>query len=278
MDVFEDLIHEKREGRACALATIVTAKRGGAAQGGARMVVHEDGSFVGSVGGGPAEDEIVLVAREAVATGRPRTVSFSLCDPDLDAGLVRGGRLDVHVEPILPTPVLHLFGAGEIGLVTARTARAAGWHTVIVDHRARFANAERFPDALDIRVEPLETAMAALKPDRRSAVFIDTRCHERDATVLEWALRTEAGYIGMVGSKRKVAKILARLQSEGFAADALDRIHAPVGLDIGAETPEEIAIAVLAEMIAWRRGAAVARSIMRVEAAAPADAARREAC
>lgn len=264
MDVYEDLIRERSEGRACALATIVAVKGSIPSHENAKMVVHEDGSIVGTVGGGPAEAEVIAAAREVIAKGRPSMISFSLHDnPKMDSGMVCGGSLDVYVEPVAPEPVMYLFGAGHVGLVTARAARAAGWRTVIVDDRPEFANAERFPDATEIHAQPFATAMAGLKPNRRAAIFIATRCHELDGEVLRWAVDTEAGYIGMIGSKRKVLTVYAKLQADGVPATAFERVHAPVGLDIAAESPEEIAVSVVAELIAWRRGAESVRPIMR---------------
>jgi xanthine dehydrogenase accessory factor len=264
MDVYEDLIRERSEGRACALATIVAVKGSIPSHENAKMVVHEDGSIVGTVGGGPAEAEVIIAAREVIAKGRPSMISFSLHDnPNMDSGMVCGGSLDVYVEPVAPEPVMYLFGAGHVGLVTARAARAAGWRTVIVDDRPEFANAERFPAAQEILAQPFETAMAGLKPNRRSAIFIATRCHDLDGKVLRWAVDTEAGYIGMIGSKRKVLTVFAKLQADGVPAASFERVHAPVGLDIAAESPEEIAVSVVAELIAWRRGAESVRPIMR---------------
>lgn len=264
MDVYEDLIREKHEGRACAMATIVAFKGSIPSHENAKMIVHEDGSIVGTVGGGPAEAEVILAARDVIAKGKPAMISFSLHDnPKLDTGMVCGGSLDVYVEPICPAPVMYVFGAGHVGLVTARAARAAGWDTVVADDRPEFANAERFPTASAIHAESFETAMAALKPNARSAIFIATRCHELDGQILRWAVDTPAGYIGMIGSKRKVLTVFAKLQSDGVPAEAFERVHAPVGLDIGAETPEEIAVSVTAELIAWRRGASSVLPIMR---------------
>lgn len=256
MDVYEDLIRERSEGRACALATIVAFKGSIPAAHDAKMLVHEDGSIVGTVGGGPAEAEVILAARDVIARGRPQMVSFSLHDhPKLDTGMVCGGSLDVYVEPVVPQPVMYLFGAGHVGVVTARAAEAAGWATVIVDDRPEFATAERFPGASAVRAEPFESAMAALDPNPRSAIFIATRCHELDGRVLKWAVGTKAGYVGMIGSKRKVQTVFGALTGEGVPPEAFDRVHAPVGLAIGAETPAEIAVSVVAEVIAWRRGA-----------------------
>lgn len=264
MDVYEDLIRERNEGRACALATIVAFKGSIPAADDAKMVVHEDGSIVGTVGGGPAEAEVILAAAEVIAKARPQMVSFQLHEnPKFDTGMVCGGSLDVYVEPIVPQPTMYVFGAGHVGLVTARAAQAAGWQTVIVDDRPEFANADRFPMAREIHAEPFEAAMAALKPNRRAAIFIATRCHELDGQVLKWAVGTDAGYVGMIGSRRKVLTVFARLQSEGIPVEAFEKVHAPVGLDIGAQTPDEIAVSVLAEVIAWRRGAEKVRPIMR---------------
>lgn len=264
MDVYEDLIRERNEGRACALATIVAVKGSIPSHENAKMVVHEDGSIVGTIGGGAAEAQVIVAAGEVIAKGRPAMVSFSLHDnPKMDSGMVCGGSLDVYVEPIAPEPVMYLFGAGHVGLVTARAARAAGWRTVIVDDRPEFANAERFPDADAIHSEAFDAALATLKPNRRSAIFIATRSHDLDGRMLRWAVDTDAGYIGMIGSKRKILTVYGRLQADGVSASAFERVHAPVGLDIGAESPEEIAVSVLAELIAWRRGASSVRPIMR---------------
>jgi xanthine dehydrogenase accessory factor len=264
MDVYEDLIAERAAGRACALATIVNVQGSIPSHASAKMVVHEDGSITGTVGGGAAEAEVILAAREVIASERPQMVSFALHEnPKLDTGMVCGGSLDVYVEPIVPAPVLHLFGAGHVGLLTAKAATLAGLETIVVDDRPEFANAERFPDARAIHAESFATAMAALAPNRRSMVVIATRCHEIDGEVLDWALGTEAGYIGMIGSRRKVLTVHERLRAAGRPAAAFERVHAPVGLDIGAETPEEIAISVVAEIIAWRRDAAAVRPLMR---------------
>lgn len=268
MDVYEDLIAERAAGRACALATIVNVQGSIPSHASAKMVVHEDGSIVGTVGGGPAEAEVIFAAREAIARERPKMVSFALHEnPKLDTGMVCGGSLDVYVEPIVPVPVLHLFGAGHVGILTAKVARLAGLETVVVDDRPEFANPERFPEARAIHSESFAAAMAALKPNRRSMIFIATRCHEIDGEVLRWAIGTEAGYIGMIGSRRKVLTVFGRLQSEGIPASAFERVHAPVGLDIGAETPEEIAVSVVAELVAWRRDAETVRPLMRNMAA-----------
>lgn len=268
MDVYDALIAERDAGHACALATIVNVQGSIPSHASAKMLVREDGSIAGTVGGGPVEAEVILAAREAIAEDKPRMAAFALREnPKLDTGMVCGGSLDIFIEPIVPAPVLHLFGAGHVGVLLARAARFAGMRTVIVDDRAAFANAERFPDSLAIHAGSFDASMAALRPNRRSMIFIATRCHGIDAEVLRWALGTGAGYIGMIGSQRKVLTIFDRLRGEGFDDAAFERVHAPVGLDIGARTPEEIAVSVVAELVAWRREAAAVRPLMRNMAA-----------
>lgn len=277
-NVYEELIREQEAGRPCAMATIVAFKGSIPAHCNAKMLIREDGSIAGTVGGGPVEAEVILAARDVIAADRPTMLSYQLHDnPRLDTGMVCGGSLDIYVEPIVPKPVVYLFGAGHVGVMVEKAARLAGFDTVVVDDRPEFADAEHFPDTSKILAEPFEAAMAELAPNPRSLVFIATRCHELDGKVLEWALRTPAGYIGMIGSRRKVTTVFTRLQANGVPAEAFERVHAPVGLDIGADTPEEIAISVVAEFVAWRRHAAAAQPIMRSMGALAEPALRKEA-
>jgi xanthine dehydrogenase accessory factor len=186
---------------------------------------------------------------------QPRKMTFNLNhEAAYDAGLICGGTLEIFVEPILPQPILYIFGGGHVSLGLARTAHAAGFAIGVVDDRAAFANAERFPMASEICTS-YEEAFEKLKPNTSSYVVIVTRGHKDDMRVLAWAARTEARYVGMIGSKRKVLSVYKALEKEGFSLEEFERIHAPVGLDIGALTPEEIAISITAELIAVRRNA-----------------------
>lgn len=264
MDIYEELIREREDGRPCAIATIVNVVGSIPSYASAKMLVRENGTIVGTVGGGPAEAEVIREAAEVIATGHPKMLSFGLHDnPEMDSGMVCGGSLDVFVEAIRPAPVLYLFGAGHVGVVTARAARLAGLEVVVIDDRAEFACAERFPNVQAIHVGEFEAVMERLSPNRRALIFIATRCHEIDGRVLRWAVGTPAGYVGMIGSKRKVVTVFDRLVAEGLSPEAFARVHAPVGLDIGADTPEEIAISVAAEMVAHVRGAAAVRPLVR---------------
>ncbi|SJZ66417.1 XdhC family protein [Consotaella salsifontis] len=265
MDVFEELIRERGAGRRCALATIVKVEGSVPSHSSARMLVREDGSIVGTVGGGAAEWQAIAMAKETMESGRSQMLSLSLkANPALEPGMVCGGNLDIFIEPIVPATVLYLFGAGHVGLMTARAASLVGLKVEVVDDRPEFANAERFPDAEAIHVGDLDAVTASLEPNARALVFIATRSHELDRQILAWALTKPGGYIGMIGSKRKVQTVFNQLRLEGFSVEDFARVHAPVGLEIGAATPEEIAVSVVAEMIAHLRGAEAARSLSRI--------------
>jgi xanthine dehydrogenase accessory factor len=185
---------------------------------------------------------------------KPRTLTFNLNqNPKYDTGLVCGGTLDIFIEPVLPVPVLYLFGAGHVAVNLYKVAHNAGFDVIVVDDRETYANRDRFPEAREIHAADFDQAMARLAPGESAYIVIVTRGHRDDMRVLRWAVQTPARYIGMIGSKRKVIAIYRELEKEGLSPELLDRVHAPVGLDIGAVTPEEIAVAITAELIAIRR-------------------------
>jgi len=254
MDIYEEIIRLRREGRNSALATIINTQGSIPSFITAKMLIRDDGSIVGTIGGGGAEWEIIRVAREVIEREKPVTVSFDLNkQPGLDAGMVCGGSLEIYVEPLVAAPTLYIFGAGHTGRATYQVARPAGFDVVVIDDRPAFANRQNYPEARDIVVADLDAAMAQLAPTPASYILILTPSHLSDMRVLRWAISTPARYIGMIGSKRKVTGIFHELQKEGCRAEHFKAVHAPVGLDIGAQTPEEIAISILAEMVACRR-------------------------
>lgn len=261
MDVYEEIILLRREGRSCALASIINTVGSIPGSSSAKMLVRDDGSIVGTIGGGAGELEVIAIARQVIESEKPQTVSFNLTQrPGIDAGMVCGGSLDIFVEPIVPNPTLYIFGAGHTGLATYRVARSAGFDVVIVDDREAFANRERFPDAKGIVVAELDLAVLQLSPNAASYVVSLTPGHLTDLRVLRWAVGTEARYIGMMGSRRKVTGIFQELQKEGVIPERLADVHAPIGLEIGADNPEEIAISIVAELIACRRRCTAALS------------------
>jgi xanthine dehydrogenase accessory factor len=254
MDIYEEIVKLRQEGRRGAVATIVNVRGSIPSFETAKMLVRDDGSIVGTIGGGCVEAEIWQAAREVMETEKPRTLTFNFNqDPKYDTGLVCGGTLDIFVEAIVPPALLYIFGAGHVSVSLYQVARSAGFDVTVVDDRETYANRERFPEAKEVIAEDFDRAMARLSPNESAYLVIVTRGHRDDMRVLRWAVQTPARYIGMIGSKRKTITIFRELTKEGLAADLFERVHAPVGLDIGAITPEEIAVAITAELIAARR-------------------------
>ena len=254
MDIYEEIVKLRREGRRGAVATIVSVRGSIPSFRTAKMLVRDDGSIEGTIGGGCVEADVWQAAREVMEEEKPRTLTFNLNqNPKYDTGLVCGGTLDIFIEPVLPVPVLYLFGAGHVAVNLYKVAHNAGFDVIVVDDRETYANRERFPEAREIYADDFDQTMARLAPNESAYIVIVTRGHRDDMRVLRWAVQTPARYIGMIGSKRKVIAIYRELQNEGLPPELFERVHAPVGLDIGAVTPEEIAVAITAELIAMRR-------------------------
>ena len=255
MDLFEEIVKMRRAGQRAALATIVHTNGSIPSYESSRMLVREDGSISGTIGGGCVEAEVWAAAKEVMLKEAPRKMVFNLNnEASYDNGLICGGTLEVFVEPILPQPMLHLFGGGHVSMAVAKAASAAGFGIGIVDDREAFANAGRFPMAVDIHTS-YEDAFAKICPNASSYLLIVTRGHKEDMRVLAWAVRTEARYIGMIGSKRKVLSVYKALENDGYKPEEFERVFAPMGMEIGALSPEEIAVSIVAELIAVRRNA-----------------------
>jgi len=255
MDLFEEIVRMRKAGQRAALATIVHTNGSIPSYESSRMLVREDGSIAGTIGGGCVEADVWAAAKEVITKESPRKMVFQLNnEASYDNGLICGGTLEVFVEPILPHPVACIFGGGHISMALAKLANAAGFGIVVIDDREQFANKERFPMAQEIFTSYGE-AYARIKPNASSYLVIVTRGHRDDMRVLAWAVRTEARYIGMIGSKRKVLSVYQALEKEGFSPEEFKRVYAPMGLEIGALSPEEIAISIAAELVAVRRTA-----------------------
>lgn len=254
MDLFDEIVRLRREGQKCALATIVQVNGSIPSYESAKLLVREDGSMAGTIGGGCVEAEVWNAAREVIATERPRQMKFSLGqDAAYDNGLICGGQLEVFVEAIVPQPQAYIFGAGHISKSLCKVAAIAGFAPTVIDNREQYANRDRFPEADAVFAEEYEDLFPKLNIRDTSYIVIVTRGHRDDMRVLRWALGTPARYIAMIGSRRKVIGVMKELEKEGVSAGSLDRLFAPMGFDIGAITPEEIAVSVVAEMIAARR-------------------------
>ena len=258
MDLFEEIVKMRRAGQRGALATIVHTNGSIPSYESSRMLVREDGSLVGTIGGGCVEADVWAAAKEVMQKESPRKMVFNLNnEPSYDNGLICGGTVEIFVEPILPQPIVYVFGAGHVSMAMAKAASAAGFAIGVVDDREAFANLQRFPMAQDVFTS-YEQAFEKIQPNASTYLVIVTRGHKEDMRVLAWAVRTQARYIGMIGSKRKVLSVYKALEKEGYRPDEFERVYAPMGLEIGALSPEEIAISIVAELIAVRRNAASA--------------------
>ena len=260
-EVLEAVLRAETSGEAAAMVTVVATEGSTPQKAGARMVVFADGRIVGTIGGGCLEAEMSWRAREAIGGRRPKLVSYDLTpDQAGEDGLVCGGRMQVFIEPIEGTPVLCLFGAGHVAQPLARMAKACGFRVEVVDDRVKFANAERFPEADAIVVDDFTAAASRLTLGSNSYAIVVTRGHKGDGEALRAVLGRGVRFVGLLGSRPKVVHIFAALEEQGVPREELARVHAPLGLEIGAQTPDEIAVSILAEMIAVRRGVDPART------------------
>jgi len=254
MDIYREIAKAIAEGESVALATVVLATAGSPRKEGTKMLVRKDGSTMGTVGGGGVEAQVCQEALEVIEEGKPRLLHFGLAGEEGEQrGMICGGRMDVFIEPIVAQPTLHLFGAGHISLAVAEIGKLLGFRVVVMDQDPESADPERFPEADMILVEQWEQLLPKLKIDDSSYLVILTGNHVTDQIVLEWALGTEARYIGMVGSKSKREAIFSNLLAKGIAEGSLDKVRSPIGLEIYAETPEEIAVSILAQIVKIRR-------------------------
>jgi xanthine dehydrogenase accessory factor len=251
MDIFEEVVRLKAHGRSSALATIVECKGSSPQKQGAKMLVRDDGTIMGTLGGGCIEADVVAYARMAMQDGQPRTVPFELTEKE--GGLVCGGTLTVYIEPVFADPRLVVLGAGHVGKALAKLARFAGFHVTVADDRAQFANRDTVPDAHELVVSEFPEVFSSIPVNRGTYLVIATRGHNHDFETVRAALRTDAGYIGLLGSRRKKGILINTLKASGFPQEDIQRVIIPVGLPIGSVSPEEIAVSIMAQIIQHRR-------------------------
>ena len=252
-DLYEEIVRLRREGRPAALATIVNRRGSTPGRLAQKMVIRDDGTIVGTIGGGCVEADVIRCARNVLDTGLPRKIEFVLAGEEAErTGLACGGRLEIMVE-LLNDPELFVIGCGHVGLRIAGLAKAAGFKVTALDDRPDYADHAKLPHVDAVVCAGLDTLDEALRVGANGYVVSVTRGHDHDYEVLRWALTTPARYIGVVGSRSKRTQFFRALRDEGVGDEDLARVRLPVGLDIGADTPDEIAIAVVAELVALRR-------------------------
>jgi xanthine dehydrogenase accessory factor len=254
-EVFTAVADALDRGEPAALVTIVSTTGSTPQRVGAKMLVFGDGRMVGTIGGGCYENDAFWKAREAITSRRPQLVHYELDDDFAqETGLICGGQMSVYIEPIEPSPELYVVGAGHVGFHLANLAHEVGFRVHVVDDREKFANAERFPHAAEVITEDIPAWIERADLPAHAYVVIVTRGHTNDLEALRRLAPRELRYLGLIGSRAKVARIYEALTADQMPAGLLKQVHAPIGLDIGAVTPQEIAVSILAELIAVKHG------------------------
>lgn len=251
LELYEELLRLTRRGEPFALATVVAHGGSSPRKSGAKMLVRGDGSSLGTVGGGRIEQETLQAARNALVSGEARTLEFILTE---EHGYACGGSMSVFVEPQGRRPLLVMFGAGHVGRAVTALAHGCGFRVVVVDDRPDCAVPALLPGADEVVCTPVAEAFACVRLERESFAVIATPGHVHDFEAVRGCLASEAGFIGLLGSRRKRETLLQTLEKEGFDAAQRARVVTPVGLSIGAQTPQEIAVSIVGQLIAIRSG------------------------
>jgi len=251
LELYEEMVRLTRAGEPFVLATVVASSGSSPRKPGAKMLVRGGGGFHGTVGGGRVENESIGAALEALIDETPRMLDFVLTE---EYGFACGGSMSVYIEPQGHRPLLVMFGAGHVGRAVTSLAHGCGFRVVVVDERPECAAEELLPGADQVICKTVPEAFNGLKLGPADCVIIATPGHLSDFDAVRGCLDTGAGFIGLLGSKRKRETLLKTLEDDGFDAGQRARIVTPVGLEIGAQTPDEIAISIVGQLIAVRRG------------------------
>ena len=254
-EVFKAVTETLSQGDSAALVTIIRTEGSTPQRVGAKMLVFADGRTVGTIGGGCYENDAFWKARKSLETRRSKVVRYELADDIAEeSGLICGGQMEVYIEPLDAAAHLYLIGAGHVSYHLAQAASQVNFKIHVLDDREKFANRERFPDATDVTVDNIPDWLTSATFPNNAYVVILTRGHTHDLDALRALVPHDLRYLGLIGSRAKVARLYAALQEESVSLDTLTQVHAPVGLDIGAVSPQEIAISILAELIAVKYG------------------------
>jgi xanthine dehydrogenase accessory factor len=245
-------LHAKR--LPVALCTVVRTSGSTPRHSTSKMLVFPDENTLGTVGGGELEKRVKTEALASLQDGKPRNLAYNMTDPRRGDPGVCGGQVEVFVEPILPSPMLVIVGGGHVGKAVAHLAKWIGFRVAISDDRPEFCIPEANPDADEFYPVPLAELPLKLTITPQTALVLTTRGSNVDVAGLPTLLETQAGYIGVIGSRKRWNTTVKELNQQGISDEKLARIHSPIGLEIGAETPEEIAVSILAEILMLRGG------------------------
>ena len=249
MTLFQALFDLERINEAGALCTIIRSKGSTPRHVTSKMLVYPDGHIIGTVGGGEVENRVIKEALEAIDDRTPRLLAYNMANPERGDPGVCGGQVEIYVEPILPKPVLVVVGAGHVGKAVAHLAKWLGFIVAVSDDRPDFCNPQAVPEADMFYPLPLEELPSQLSITPWTYIVLTTRGMEIDVRGLPSLLTSNAAYVGVIGSKRRWATTTKKLLEAGVSSEMINRVHSPIGLEIHAETPEEIAVSIMAEII-----------------------------
>lgn len=254
-NIFQKIEELRQKNIPAALVTVIKTIGSAPQEVGTKMIVQLDGQIYGTVGGSSVEALVIKEAHETIKSGLAQIVTHDLFDQDeQNMGMICGGTMEFFIDPIQVPERVYIFGGGHVGFHVASLAKKVGFEYIIVDDRAEYASAERFPDALNLVVDNFEIVAIDLEITNNDYIIIVTREHKEDYNVLRGIIRKPARYIGMMASKTKRNQIFSTLRTlDGISDDLMSNIHSPIGIDIGAETPDEIAVSIVAELIKVRR-------------------------
>lgn len=251
MSIYTKIIQLEKSKKPAVLITVISAKGSVPREAGAKMVVEQNGFVHGTIGGGAVEKMVIDEALQTLKTGKAHTVKHDLDDKQgADTGMVCGGNMEFFLEPLQSSGQLYIFGGGHIALHLSHLADMMEWSYTVIDDREEFCNEKRFPNADELFAQNPDIFAEALLLSEKDFVVVITRGHEHDYEIIRQVLSKPSAYLGMIGSKVKRREIYQRLQkNDGYTEQDLKKIHSPIGLDIGAKTPQEIALSIMAELI-----------------------------
>ena len=254
LSVYAALAELEKNNQAGAVCTVVRSHGSTPRRMGSKMLVYADGTFIGTVGGGELESRVIAAAKQALADGKPRLLEYSMADPQRGDPGVCGGQMEVFVEPVLPKPTLVVIGSGHVGKAVAHLSKWLGFRVAVNDDRPEFCNPEAVPEADEYYPAPMAELPRQLDITPWTYLVLTTRGVNVDIAGLPALLETPAAYIGVIGSKRRWETARQKLLEMGVPEEKLARVRSPMGLELNAETPEEIAVSILAEIIMLRQG------------------------
>jgi xanthine dehydrogenase accessory factor len=253
--IFKALAELETTFQPAALCTVVKTSGSTPRHSTSKMLVYGDGNFLGTVGGGELENRVRQEALASLQDGKPRLLSYNMTDPTRGDVGVCGGQVEVFVEPIMPPPVVVVLGGGHVGKAVAHLAKWLGYHVVVCDDRPEFCTPESNPDADEFYNVPIAELPLHMKITQQTSLILTTRGNNLDVAGLPALLESKAGYIGVIGSRKRWSETMKSLNETGISDEQLKIVHSPIGLGIGAETPEEIAVSIMVEVLMMRNNA-----------------------